>query len=171
MLSVWMTNHGDSFAYDKEGKVKGHSEFGVVGASETAPTILLTPNCSKPIIFTPDLQNTIGEKYMLKRFLSIMLICLLSFLTCVAQTNTATPRELAKQTAKLTRAELLKPQPSKPDYQKNAYKQEKEKDGLSKTDKALLWGSIIVVAAVVTGLLIWQGGKIKTGSTTIITTP
>lgn len=108
---------------------------------------------------------------MLKRFLSIALICLLSFLTCVAQTNTVTPREPARQTAKLSRAELLKPQPSKADYQKDAYKQQKEKDGLSKTDKALLWGGIIVVAAVVTGLLIWQGGKIKTGSATVITTP
>jgi hypothetical protein len=108
---------------------------------------------------------------MLKRSLSIMLICLLSFLTCVAQTNTATPREPAKQTAKISRSELLKTQPSKPDFRKDAYKQKKEKDGLSKTDKVLLWGGIIVVAAVVTGLIIWQGGKIKTGSTTVITTP
>lgn len=108
---------------------------------------------------------------MVKRSLSIMLICMLSFLTCVAQTNTATPGEPAKQTAKLTRAELLKPQPAKANYQKDAYKQKKEKDGLSKTDKVLLWGGIIVVAAVVTGLIIWQGGKIKTGSTTVIATP
>lgn len=108
---------------------------------------------------------------MLKRLLSVVLICLLSVLTSVAQTKSVTPFDRGKQTAKLTRAELLKSQPSKVDFEKESFKQEKEKNGMSKSDKVLLWGGIVVVAAVVTGLLIWQGGKIKSGSGTIITTP
>ncbi len=108
---------------------------------------------------------------MLRRLLSIVLICLLSVLTCVAQTKSVTPPDRGKQTAKLTRADLLKPQPSKVDFRKDSYKQEKEKDGLSRKDKALLWAGIIVTAAVITGIIIWQGARIESGSETVIITP
>lgn len=95
---------------------------------------------------------------MLKKFLSATIIGLLFILPCAAQNNPPiAPVEKKQINLKLTKTEFLKT--SQVDFGKESYNYPSKNRRLSKGSKIAVWTGVIVGAAVLTGLIIWQVNK------------
>ena len=84
---------------------------------------------------------------MLKKVLSIALIGALSFLTCFAQTASA-PLPATETQTKLTRADFLKIEPLKYDFEKGLFKSQPKKNNLSSGAKTALWISLFAAGVI-----------------------
>jgi anaerobic C4-dicarboxylate transporter len=84
---------------------------------------------------------------MLKKILSVMLICVLSFLTCFAQ-NASAPIAVTKKQSKLTAADFYKIEPVKFDFYKESLKTQTRKNNLSGGAKTALWVTLFAAGVV-----------------------
>ena len=80
---------------------------------------------------------------MLQKVLSAALICVLSFLTCFAQSASAPSTQ-----TKLTRAYLNNIKPSKVDFEKEVYKTQTKKSNLSSGAKTALWVGLFAAGVI-----------------------
>jgi len=101
---------------------------------------------------------------MLKKVLSIALVGALSFLTCFAQTASAPLPVAAETQTKLTRADFLRIEPLKYDFEKELFKSQTKKNNLSSGAKTALWVSLFAAGVITVVVLATRNRKERSDS-------